>query len=569
MNNDLNNNVNNSSQNSNTNLFPDSNTLEQPVAHEVLFETETTQTPETPNPNPVQTPVPEPVPNNSNPQNNKTLIIAIILAMLLVAVTSGGSVYLLMKHNQNKTPQNTTTPSEEETEEPSIAPEEETITEAKVQEYLNYVPYEISGLKDAYSKSSTNISNYDKKILAAMAIKRYMSDQHMVDNNKDFDQFDNNTIKEYLLKMYNLDLDTITFESSTTKYFATVQGTCFYYNNGKFAASDCSKSNNLVKANTTYEEDKDDLIIYETVAKNNMNKELVDLYTNKTFALNGVKDTEYLESHASDFTSYKHTYKKSPNGYYWYSTEVVKNSSLENSNEEKPSSTINISNEELTNYLTYVPLFMIYDDVDYPFHVTRFDVNSVSKENLFDNALKGANESYWEEKTCNIVNNCLPKDLLSIDFNYRMEDNVYTYFQISNSNIDLLLRQKYNLTLKDMNFNLSNNNTYFNNVGKWCMISFDNAFLSSQCRGSNGRNVIYIIDDYKATNEELDIYSKIILTEIFDYDKDLFTGEDIVIDDSMDTKDYVLQNKDNFTEYKHTFKKNELGYYWSSTEVVE
>ena len=31
----------------------------------------------------------------------------------------------------------------------------------------------------------------------------------------------------------------------------------------------------------------------------------------------------------------------------------------------------------------------------------------------------------------------------------------------------------------------------------------------------------------------------------------------------------LKENKTNFTEYKHTFKKSDTGYYWYSTEVVE
>ena len=33
--------------------------------------------------------------------------------------------------------------------------------------------------------------------------------------------------------------------------------------------------------------------------------------------------------------------------------------------------------------------------------------------------------------------------------------------------------------------------------------------------------------------------------------------------------DYIYQNSDKLTLYKNTFKKNDTGYYWYSTEVVK
>ena len=131
-----------------------------------------------------------------------------------------------------------------------------------------------------------------------------------------------------------------------------------------------------------------------------------------------------------------------------------------------------------------------------------------------------------------------------------------------------MLRKIYNISFSDLNTKLSTNKEELIPVGNWCYISFDNGFVQSECRGSNGHSLVYVMDNYEANNNELIIYSNIILKYIFSNPSDLYTGEDIVIDNNIDTKDYVLQHMNDFTLYKHTFKKNDLGYYWYSSEVV-
>ena len=91
------------------------------------------------------------------------------------------------------------------------------------------------------------------------------------------------------------------------------------------------KKMHIMKSSTTlinyidkYEANNNELIIYEYyIYKDDTSNKVCD-YLGNCLENSSSIDKNYLKQHKDDFTEYKHTFKKSGNSYYWYSTEVVK-----------------------------------------------------------------------------------------------------------------------------------------------------------------------------------------------------------------------------------------------------
>ena len=228
-------------------------------------------------------------------------------------------------------------------------------------------------------------------------------------------------------------------------------------------------------------------------------------------------------------------------------TKEEPNNNQEENNNQDNDEQITLSESELEEYLSYVP---------YNFQTGEtYDLFSLN------------------------VNNIPIKSLLGI-----------TLFNLSNEINDSEIIASHDKVsaevLKRYNKKLATPINSYDEFGNWlnyaasysglCYTYEDGSYILNYC--ASGIEFVQIIDSYIATNNELIIYSYTILynglygqNEIED-----ITGEYKVSinlpDDGYQNEEnitaYVNINKSDFTKLKHTFKKNDTGYYWYSTEVA-
>ena len=111
--------------------------------------------------------------------------------------------------------------------------------------------------------------------------------------------------------------------------------------------------------------------------------------------------------------------------------------------------------------------------------------------------------------------------------------------------------------------------------GGFCYTLEDNRFNLNYC--ASGIDFIEIVDDYEANEEELIIYSYVVYYNgLYGSDEieDIYSGNTVNIELPSDgyqtednVKEYVNSHKNEFTRLKNTYKKNDTGYYWYSTGV--
>ncbi len=90
-----------------------------------------------------------------------------------------------------------------------------------------------------------------------------------------------------------------------------------------------------------------------------------------------------------------------------------------------------------------------------------------------------------------------------------------------------------------------------------------------------------VIEKYDTNKDDLVIYEKMAIIEKIGDTVDLYKfhdknsvktldyeGKDMSYDEiDKDVEKYIKSNIDDFATFKHTFKKNDTGYYWYQTEV--
>ena len=246
------------------------------------------------------------------------------------------------------------------------------------------------------------------------------------------------------------------------------------------------------------------------------------------------------------------------------------NNNEQNNNQEEQ---ISLSEEELKQYLSYVPneLENMTSSV-YKQKITT--LNTVDKNLLRNIALIISSECLNKEE-----NNC-PFDTsveipIKIDLFPYYENNVATKY-IPLNYLNEILHKVYNYKLVNVENTVNAENII--NAGGMGYIYQDGYFILVG-GGSTSVKHINLIENYEANNENLIIYEYATYfdpmeNKLFDY----YTEKETVIDDLLENityeekiiilKDYLKEHKDKFTLYKHTFKKNDTGYYWYSTEVA-
>ncbi len=269
-------------------------------------------------------------------QTEKSILIVVII--ILVAVIASGATYIVMsskKENNNQTNSNQT-----DEKQPTIS-----LTEDQLKDYLSYIPYNVETEGNVYSYQKVNVNQIKQEYLLGRALgylyAKCEPNTCFYDETLNID--DGLTLEGYealkkdealkmLQKMYNI--SNITMNSTHTyDYIAYDGGTCYYFINDKFIVNNCVGDFDKLSHITNYEATNNDLIIYEVVADfSGLQPSLQDYYTKKEIKLDyDVNDPNwenkvinYFENNLTNFTEYKHTFKKNATGYYWYSTEINK-----------------------------------------------------------------------------------------------------------------------------------------------------------------------------------------------------------------------------------------------------
>ena len=165
---------------------------------------------------------------------------------------------------------------------------------------------------------------------------------------------------------------------------------------------------------------------------------------------------------------------------------------------------------------------------------------------------------YIKKGTC--TDNC--PDL--IDGSIWEENGVNNYNYVEASSINNLLSKMYNLTLDNLKIDSNTILTAYSEAGQICPVYFNDNFAINYCQLEG--NIERKFKSYTATNEELIIYSYDDFTTNGGYVCHINNRENCVPGPDVGAK---IDKEKDLSLCKHTFKKNNSGYYWYSTEVVE
>ncbi len=300
----------------------------------------------------------------------KNTMIYIIITILACALT-GTITYMFVNNKDNKSEikenknnSNHQNNNEENNSNQNNKEEVITLNEKELEEYLNYIPIDISG--GVYKKGYSNIQNIDKYLLLEHLVTNIINkENYNFKNNKTIkhnfeiicnedstyfidycpeekDALDTflttesyislNYINSKSKKMYNKELTGFQNTKPSDKAI-TIGGLLYYYYNDNFIQysggnDDISIVHLIDKYNATDKE----LNIYEYVAKSTSEYDIENIQAlediDSGYSINidnkNVNLQQILKENKNKFTKYKHIFKKGVNGYYWYSTEIVK-----------------------------------------------------------------------------------------------------------------------------------------------------------------------------------------------------------------------------------------------------
>ena len=241
------------------------------------------------------------------------------------------------------------------------------------------------------------------------------------------------------------------------------------------------------------------------------------------------------------------------------------NNGQNNNQEENKEETITLSESELEDYVSYVPNELYKQQIT--------NINTIDKSILRNTALIISSECLYEEET-----NC-PFDTsegipIKIDLFPYYENNVATSY-IPLTYLNELLHKMYNYELSNLENAKSIDDIF--NAGGMAYIYQDGYFLMLGGGQTTGEH-INLIESYETNDKNLIMYEYAayydsLENKLIDYYKETETdlggwcgntsGEERI----QILSNYLNDHKDEFTLYKHTFKKNDSRYYWYSTEI--
>ncbi len=281
-------------------------------------------------------------------------IIPYILITLLLIGGIGFTTYAYISKNNDK--KDITPDDSNPNPTPSI-----TLSEEELTKYLRYVPLspdEYNVYKKANNLNNIPIAsliNYALYVIGSTdSLEDLFQNTYTIPEYPDlkFDiKYSLSDIKKLLKEMYNLDnisLKNFTLENGSPKTQYT-NGTFdfVYYNNYFYGTTICLECiHNHLSSIEKYETTEDELIIYEKSAyyyygemgsnnctdPNTINDYIKNYKIEVPHEIDedgfckyeeNFNEKTYFKENKSNFTTYKHTFKKNNQSYYWYSTELA------------------------------------------------------------------------------------------------------------------------------------------------------------------------------------------------------------------------------------------------------
>ena len=277
--------------------------------------------------------------------------IYLVLGLILIVVIACSVTYIIATNNNN-----TETNEEPNNQEGNNSEESITLSESELEEYLSYVPIDTENyLNRNVYKASVNLDSIDKTLLRDMGIIKisncFDNDTCPFDTSNEilikidlFPYYENNVTTKYipltylnelLHQMYNYELTNLENASSIEDSF-DAGGMSYIYQDGYFLSlTGGSSGGEHISVLDNYEATEEELVIYEYAAYyDSFENKLIDYHTtvetdlggwcgNTTYEEKMIILQNYLEEHKTEFTLYKHTFKKNDTGYYWYQTEIT------------------------------------------------------------------------------------------------------------------------------------------------------------------------------------------------------------------------------------------------------
>lgn len=223
---------------------------------------------------------------------------------------------------------------------------------------------------------------------------------------------------------------------------------------------------------------------------------------------------------------------------------------------------VELSYQELKVFTEYIPIESFYNFNPYK--------EDISANNIGDNIFIAIALEKAANKECSDSSLCgenMTKKVKSLDTIYSK------YYSIDY--INSILKEMYNYELEDLKETTNEEGIYNSSVGKF---AYEEGFFYKVGDNKNTNDNIFhrnLITAYGANNMEL------IIEEYAGYgDKEDFSIKDYREDKSIDINfdyydqyekfihNFFIEQRHEFTKYRHTFKRSESGYYWVKTEVA-
>ncbi len=248
--------------------------------------------------------------------------IYLVIALIIVAIIASGTIYIIKKNNQNIT-----------------------LTETELNKYLSYVPN--TKENPIYNIKKTNLDSIEKKQLITKILDNETNcwDKQNCDfdmnlklpvKNSEIFYYEAESVDRYYFPMdyiktkmqeyYNEEIPNLEETKKLEDMYNATLG--YIYQNNYFLGLGGGETDDLfVSYIDSYNASKKELVIYEYVGHYSyFHETLYDYYNNYEVKLAYETNfQDYLKDNKSNFTKYKHTFKKNTTGYYWYSTEIIEN----------------------------------------------------------------------------------------------------------------------------------------------------------------------------------------------------------------------------------------------------
>ena len=211
---------------------------------------------------------------------------------------------------------------------------------------------------------------------------------------------------------------------------------------------------------------------------------------------------------------------------------------------------IKLGEEELRKYLSYVPRSLenkLYDKKE-------TDLANVSEKLLITK----------------ILDNCSFDMNLKLPLKYEKE-LLYDVEYIDRYYLPLdLVKEKMEEYYNKEITNLEETKTLEDAYNTGMSFAYQNNYFLGLGGGETDDLLVSLLDNYEASKNQLIIYEYVAHYNYLEEQlEDYYNDYQVELSYETDFNKYLEENKDKFTLYKHTFKKNKTGYYWDRTEIVE